>query len=246
MGDYISRDVARDKLYSTCKAGRIIAVLLLLFSLIYAAIVGVTIAGVELPPVLKDLLYMAAPTLGDERLALGVFTAKALILFLASIILILMFSKISKTEDAFRYGQMRQLRFVGFMMMLLAIVPTLAGNGVKVYDAIQAGEQPLSTIVIQPDAMCFIAGLVMFMTARALAAGSNLHNEDESFYGATSEPEDINSEFDGVPDLSQVTTAVPLAPEPAMAPEPVPEQESDGPATMAAPTDGLDVMPDQL
>lgn len=247
MGDYISRDVARDRLFSTCKAGRAVAILILLLSFVYGAIVGITIAGVELPPVAKDLLYMAAPTLNDERLALGYFTAKALILFLSAIILILMFSKMARTEDAFRWGQMRQLRFVGCMMMLLGILPTLAGNGVLVYDAIMANEQPLNVINIRPDVMCFIAGLVMFMAARALAAGANLFNEDDAFYSATSEPEDLGSEFEGVPDLSNVTTAMPLAPEPSStgAAEPIAEQPSDGPADMAVPQDGLDILPDQ-
>ena len=246
MGDYISRDVARDKLYTTCKSGRIIAVLLLLLALIYGAIVGITVAGVELPKVAQDLLYMAAPTLADERLAIGVFAAKAVILLLASIILILMFSKISRTEDAFRYGQMRQLRFVGFMLMLLGIVPTLAGNGVKIYDAIMAGEQPLAAIVIQPDTMCFLAGLIMFMAARALAAGANLGYEEDSYYDEG--PEELNSEFEDMPDLSHPQTAMPLTSDAGStaAAEPVPEQASDGPATMAMPQDGLDVLPDQL
>ena len=210
MADYVGREVARERLHGACKAGRIFAVLLLFLAIGYGAVVAIVITNIAVPKVVLDVLYRFAPTLNDQRLAIGDFSAKSLILLLASIISIVMFTKVSRSGDAFRVGQLKQLKFVAFLLMLLGIVPSLAGNGVKVYDAIQAGQQPLSVIWISPDTMCIIAGLLMFLAARMLVAGANLGVEQELLYAEDPVADGREPDFVDVPDLANVPTAAPL------------------------------------
>lgn len=211
MADYVSREVARERLHDACKAGRIFAVLLLLLGLVYGGIVAVLIMNVELPKIVFDILYKAAPTLNDQRLAIGDFAAKAILLVLISIISLVMFGKISKSGDAFRVGQLKQLKFIAFLFLLLGIIPSIAGNGVKVYDATQTGVAPLSVISITPDMMCIVAGLMMFLAVRVLVAGANLAVEDDMLYGGDPSVGEREPDFVDVPDLSNVPTAAPLA-----------------------------------
>lgn len=210
MADYIGREVARERLQGACKAGRIFAILTLLLALGYGAVVAIVITNVEVPTIVLDVLYKVAPTLNDQRLAIGDFAAKGVILLLASIISIVMFSKVSRSGDAFRVGQLKQLKFVAFLLILLGIVPSLAGNGVKVYDAIQAGVAPLSVISVNPDAMCFVAGLLMFLAARVLVAGAKLGSEEALLYAEDPVADGREPDFVDVPDLANVPTAAPL------------------------------------
>jgi hypothetical protein len=200
-------------LHGTCKAGRIFAVLLLLLGLVYGGIVAILITNFEVPKIVFDILYKVAPTLNDQRLAIGDFAAKAILLLLIAIISLVMFGKISKSGDAFRVGQLKQLKFIAFLFLLLGIIPTIAGNGVKVYDAIQAKVAPLSVISITPDAMCLIAGLMMFLAVRVLVAGANLVDEEDMFYAGGSVSDEREPDFVDVPDLSNVPTAAPLGPD---------------------------------
>lgn len=210
MADYVSREVARERLHGACKAGRIFAVLVLLLAIGYGAVVAIVITNVEVPKVVLDVLYKIAPTLNDQRLAVGDFAAKSFLLLLISIISIVMFSKVSRSGDAFRMGQLKQLKFVAFLLMLLGIVPSLAGNGVKVYDAVQAGQAPLSVIAVNPDAMCIVGGLLMFLAARMLVAGANLGSEEELLYAENPVADNREPDFVDVPDLANVPTAAPL------------------------------------
>ena len=213
MADYVSREVARERLNATCKAGRIFAVLLLLLGLGYGAVVAIVITNVAVPKVVLDVLYKVAPTLNDQRLAIGDFSAKAILLLLISIISIVMFSKISRSGDAFRMGQLKQLKFVAFLVFLLGFVPPLAGNGVRVYDAIQADKAPLSVIHVSLDVMCIVGGLLLFLAARVLVAGANLGNEQELLYASDPVADDREPDFVDVPDLANVPTAAPLTPD---------------------------------
>jgi hypothetical protein len=213
MADYVSREVARDRLHGTCKAGRIFAVLLLLLGLGYGAVVAIIITNVAVPKVVLDILYKVAPTLNDQRLAIGDFSAKAILLLLISIVSIVMFSKISRSGDAFRLGQLKQLKFIAFLVFLLGFVPPLAGNGVRVYDAIQAGESPLSVIHVSLDVMCIVGGLLLFLATRVLTAGANLGTEEELLYASDPIADDREPDFVDVPDLANVPTAAPLTPD---------------------------------
>ena len=207
MADYVSREVARERLRKACKGGTIVSVLLLLLGLCYGGIAAIVGLDVKLPfEFMYSFLYVVVPTMSDATLALAECTTKAVLLLLMGFIGILLFHKAAKTGEAFRTGQLRQLKFIAFLMILLGFLPTLVGNILKVALSIQSGGQALAVMSFAVEPMCILAGLFMFAAARVLAAGSYLGSQEEELasdpYVAAAEPD-----FAGVPDLGSVPTA---------------------------------------
>ena len=211
MADYVSREVARERLRKACKAGVIVSALLLVGGLCYGGVAAIIATNTRLPEFLVNFLYLVIPTLSDTLLALVECTTRAVLFLLIGLLGILMFRKMSKTGDAFRSGQLRQLRFISFLLILLGFLPTVAGNIAKVIAAIQRGGSPMTVMSFSFDAMCIVAGLFVFMAARALVAGSLLGTQEQQL---AADPTTVTSvpNYDDVPDLTRVTTAVATEP----------------------------------
>ena len=207
MADYVSREVARDKLRQACKGGTIVAALLLIVGLFYASIAAIVGLNVRLPfEFMYSFLYVVVPTMGDATLALAECATKAVLLVLMGFIGLLLFHKVAKTGEAFRTGQLRQLKFVAFLTILLGFLPSLVGNIVKVALSIRSGGQAMAVMSFAVEPMCIMAGLLLFAAARVLMAGSRLGSQEEELaadpYATAPEPN-----FTGVPDLGSVPTA---------------------------------------
>ena len=207
MADYVSREVARENLRKACKGGTLLSVLVLLLGLCYGGLAAIVGLNVKLPfEFMYTALNVVVPTLSDATIALAECATKAVLLVLMGFIGILMFRKVSKSGDAFRAGQLKQLKFVAFLSILLGFMPTVVSNILKVVLAVRAGGQPLAVMSFAIEPMCILVGFVMFAAARVLVAGSRYGSQEEELasdpYVAAPEPD-----FAGVPDLGSVPTA---------------------------------------
>ena len=223
MADYVSREVARERLRKACKMGSIASVLLILAALASGGIAALVGLGVRLPfEFMYDVLYALVPNMGDAVVATSECATRAVLFFLMGLFGLLMYRKMSKTGDAFRLGQLRQLKFQCLLIILLGFMPTLVGNIAKFIVAILEGTMPFAALYFEVDAMCVLGGLLAFLAARVLVAGAVLGRQEEEV--ATSVPvADVPApDFTGVPDLANVTTAAPVmgstAPAPVMDP----------------------------
>lgn len=207
MADYVSREVARERLRKACKGGTILSVLVFLMGLCYAGIAAVVGLNIKLPfEFMYTVLNVVVPTMSDATVALAECATRAVLLVLMGFVGMLLFRKVSKTGDAFRTGQLRQLKFVAFLSILLGFMPSLVSNIIKVIFAFRAGGQPLAVVSLVAEPMCILVGLFMFVAARVLVAGSRLGSQEEELasdpYVAAPEPD-----FADVPDLGSVPTA---------------------------------------
>lgn len=209
MADYVSREVARERLRKTCKLGRIVSVLMLLAGLVMggvAAYIGLDVKG---PEFVQKAIDFVAPQAQDQLLAIVELGTTAVLFFLIGLIGILMFRKIAKTGDAFRLGQLRQLKFEAFLLMLLGFLPTVAANVTRAVLAFQAGSSPLAGIDLAVDKMCVVAGLFAFIAIRPLVAGSLLGTEEEDLEMIDPVTTKPAPDYKDVPDLAHVPTASP-------------------------------------
>lgn len=210
MADYVSREVARERLRKACKAGSIISFFLLLGGLAYGGIAAIIALNIRLPfEFMYTFLHLIVPTMADTTLALAECGTKAALLFLIGLLGMLMFRKVNKTGDSFRTGQCRQLKFIAFLAILLGFLPSVVGNALKVATAIQLGNPPMAVMSFVVEPMCIVAGLFMFMATRMLVAGSLLGHQEEEF-SATSMVDQGEPDFMDVPDLAHVPTATPV------------------------------------
>ncbi len=205
MSDYISREVARERLRKTCKAGSIVSVLILLLGLFHAALVAIVFLGVQLPEVVANVQDNLVAM--DETYAgLANIGVRAVLFFLVGLVGTLMFGKMSKTGDAFRAGQMRQFKFIAVLLTLLGFLPSLVANGVNVFFAFQEGRDLFENFHLEASKLCILAGIFMFVVARVLVAGAVLGKQEEDLAGVPGiNPTDPS--YAGVPDLGNVSTA---------------------------------------
>lgn len=210
MADYVSREVARERLRKACKLGTIASLIVLLAALVYAGITAIVVTGYALPDIVQKVIDFIAPRLSevDANTSIAENGTKAALLLLIAIIGLLMFRKVSRTGDAFRARQLKQFKFIAFLIVLLSFLPSLVANGIRVALAIQAGSPFLSVIDIVVNRMALAMGLFMFVALRMLVAGAMLGSQGGYVEGEPSEPD-----FASVPDLSNVPTAVPVADE---------------------------------
>ena len=204
MADFVNREVARERLRKACKMGTFVSVLLLLAGLAYGGIAALVYTDTRVPQFVATALYMIVPTLGDTLLATAECATKAVLFFLIGLVGILLFHKVAKTGDAFRLGQMKQLRFIAVLLTLLGFLPSLVGNGIKIATALRSGHSALAVMSFAVDAMCIVAGLLVFFIARMLVAGANLGRMEDQ--GAPA-PVATDTTFSSMPDLSQVPMA---------------------------------------
>lgn len=210
MADYVSREVARDNLRKTCRGGKILSAIVFLAGLLYAGIAAVIALDIALPfEFLYTALYVIVPTMADSMLALADCATKAFLLVLMGFLGLLMFGKISRTGEAFRPGQLKQLRFLALLTILLGFLPTLVGNGVKIALSIRQGSMALTTMSFAVEAMCILAGLLLFMACRVLVAGANLDVEQNELEQSIPSYDASEPDFADVPDLGSMPTAVP-------------------------------------
>ena len=205
MADYISREVARERLRKTCKAGSLVSVVSLLIGLIHFAFVALLYLGIQLPEVVVTLRENMIAI--DETLAsLVAAGVKGVLFFLVGILGMLMFRKMSKSGDAFRAGQMRQFKTIAVLTTFLGFLPTLVKNGIMVFFAFQAGQPLFDNLHFDVSKLCIFAGILMFVMARVLVAGAVLGKQEDDLAGVPginpTEPT-----YAGVPDLSHVPTA---------------------------------------
>lgn len=179
MTDYIGREVALDRLRKACKAGTIASVLLLLTGLFHAGIAALIFTNVKLPDFVWSVLYVVVPTMSNTTLAFAECVTKAILFVLMGIIALLMFGKMSKTGDAFRTGQLKQMRFISILVILLGFLPTLVGNGFMIAEAIRKGGSPMAVMSFAVNGMCVIAGLLMFFVTRVLVAGGVVKDQGD-------------------------------------------------------------------
>lgn len=211
MADYVSREVARERLRKACKGGTFVSVLLLLLGIGYGGIAAIIGLNVKLPfGFLYSALYVIVPTMSDAALALAECATKAVLLVLMGFFGILMFHKVAKTGEAFRVGQLRQLKFVAFLTILLGFLPTLAGNLVKVIYSMQQGGPALAVMSFAIEPMCIVAGLMLFMGCRVLVAGSRLGTQEEAMADIDPQYNAPEPDYADVPDLGSVPTATPV------------------------------------
>ena len=210
MADYVSREVARERLRKACKSGTIIAVILLLLGFLYAGIAAAVWFNVAIPVFLVDALRMVIPTWDESTMAVAECGTKALLFFLMGLIGILMCRKVTKTGLAFRLAQLKQLKFVSFLMILLGFLPTIVVNVLKTVLAFQAGTPLFTNLSIVTEPMCILSGLLMFMAARILVAGAALSEMEDELYASDPISSSPEPSFAGVPDLSSVPTAQPV------------------------------------
>lgn len=207
MADYVSREVARENLRKACKGGTLLSAIVMVLGLFYGGIAAIVGFNVKLPfEIMYTALNVAVPTMSDATIALADCATKAVLLVLMGFVGILMFRKVSKTGDAFRVGQLKQLKFVAFLSILLGFMPAVVSNILKVVLSVRAGGQPLAVMSFAIEPMCILVGFVMFAAARVLVAGSRYGSQEEELssdpYVAAPEPD-----FAGVPDLGNVPTA---------------------------------------
>jgi len=210
MADYVSREVARERLRKACKWGSIASFVVLLLAFLYAGITAVVVTGFVLPEIVDKVMNFVVPGLSeaDPNSAIAENGTKAVLLLLVAIIGLLMFRKVARTGDAFRMGQLKQFKFIVFLITLLGFLPSLVANGVRVALAIRAGVPFLPLIELTVNRMCLAMGLFMFIALRVLVAGAQLGTQEGTVFGDPSEPD-----FASVPDLSHVPTAIPVSDE---------------------------------
>lgn len=216
MADYVSREVARDRLRKACKLGKIVSVLLLLAGLAFGGIAAVVGLEVSLPSFVETAIGYIEPRLAgvkpgstDMLAAIAEVGAQALLFFLIGLVGILMFRKIGKTSDAFRMGQLRQLKFEMFLLTLLGFIPTIAANVTRAVIAFQQGTSLLAGIDLHVDVMCVIAGIFAYVAVRPLLAGVLLGTEEEELELIDPTAASPEPNYSDVPDLAHVPTAVP-------------------------------------
>lgn len=206
MSDYVNREVARDRLRKACKAGTIVSVLLVLAGILYGGIAALIFTKTAVPRVVAEALSYVVPNMGDMTLAVAECACRAVLFFLLGLVGLLMFRKVAKTGDAFRLGQLKQFKFLAFMVFLLGFLPTLVANGAKIFVSVRSGMAPFAHLSFAIDATCIIGGLFLFVASRVLVAGAVLASQADNPSGAyvpsVSEPD-----FADVPDLANVTTA---------------------------------------
>lgn len=209
MADYVSWDIARDRLHSACKAGIILSVLFLLLALLYAGIAALIFINVKLPDIVWSALYVIVPTMSNTTLALADCATKAALFLLMSIVGILMFSKVKKTDEPFRTGQLKQMRFLAVMLVLLGFLPTVVGNAVVIIEAMRKGGSPMAVMSFDANGMCIIAGLITYYAVRMLVAGSVLQSAVRPVLGsATTTTQSLDSSTAAAEDyLSTSTTS---------------------------------------
>lgn len=209
MADYIGREVARERLRKACKRGKILALLVLLVGLVYAGVAALIAMDVKVPDVVYDVMLVIEPLMNNKVLAVADSGTRGVILVLIAIVGLLMFGKIAKTGDAFRIRQLKQLRMIAILLILLGFLPTLVGNGVNVYLALSEGNALAGNMSFAIDALCIGIGILLFSVARVFVAGSVLNSQEEliasdPIAGGMTEPN-----FANVPDISSMTTAIP-------------------------------------
>ena len=205
MADYVSREVARERLRKACKLGTIASLVVLLAALAYAGITATVVMALHLPEIVERAMNIIVPgvTEADPNSAAAENGTKAVLLLLIAIIGLLMFRKVSRTGNAFRLGQLRQFKFIAFLIVLLGFLPTVVTNGIAVAMAIRSGVPFLPLIDLTVNRMCLAMGLFMFVALRVLVAGALLGSQESSAIDDPGEPD-----FASVPDLSNVPTAV--------------------------------------
>ena len=211
MADYISREVARERLHKACSRGKILAFLVLIVGLVYAGIAAVIAMDVKVPDMVYDAMLVIEPLMANKVLAIADSGTRGFLLVLIAIICLLMFGKIAKSGDAFRTRQLKQLRLIAILVTLLGFLPTLVGNGVNIYFALSQGKALTGNISLSIDALCIGIGILLFTIARVFVAGSVLSSQEALFAsdpvaGSMTEPN-----FSNVPDISSMTTAIPAA-----------------------------------
>lgn len=206
MSDYVNREVARDRLRKACKAGTIVSVLLVLVGILYGGIAALVFTKTAVPRIVAEALYFLVPAMGDTTLAVAECGSRAALFFLLGLVGLLMFRKVAKTGDAFRVGQLKQFKFLAFLVILLGFLPTVVANGTKAVIALRSGLSPFAALSFAFDVMSIIGGLYLFMVARMMVAGAVLASQADvpsgGYVPSTPEPD-----FGDVPDLSNVTTA---------------------------------------
>lgn len=210
MADYVSREVARERLRKACKTGTIVSLIVLLAGLAYGGIAALIFTNTKLPDLVYSALYVIVPTLSDTMLATVECATRGVLFLLIGLFGLLMFRKVNKTGDAFRAGQMRQLKFVASLTVLLGFLPSVAANIAKIALGMRQGGSPMAMMSFAIDAMCIVAGIFMWSAARMLVAGAVLGRQEEEM--SLVEPTTTTSpvpDFGDVPDLANVTTAVP-------------------------------------
>ena len=207
MAERVNKEVARERLRRTCKAGIIVSVIVLLLGLCYAGMAACI--GMGFYPTfqfLRSAMYLVVPTMDDMVLGATEAGTKALLLFLMGLFGILACSKISKGSEPFRLRQLKQLKFVALLTLLLGFLPTLVADLVKIGTSLQAGRPALAVLSYSVEPMCVLVGIVAFVAARILVAG-----------GVYEQAEDVTPAFDGgasqvlpdVPDVSDIASRIP-------------------------------------
>lgn len=186
MAENVSWDIARDRLHSACKAGIILSVLFLLLAMLYAGIAALIYMNVKLPDIVWSFLYVIVPTMSNTTLALADCVTKAALFLLMGIIGILMFRKVTKTDEPFRTSQLKQMRFLALLLVLLGFLPTFVGNAVVIIEAMRKGGSPMAVMSFDANGMCIIAGLLMYYAVRMLVAGSVLQSATRPVIGTAS------------------------------------------------------------
>lgn len=206
MADYVSREVARERLRKSCKLGTTCSVILLLCGLAYAAVVALVVTEIPVPRFVSNALYVVIPTLSDPLIAEVECAVRALLFLFMGLVGILMFRKVTKTGDAFRLGQLKQLRFLAILVFLLGFLPTVAANVAKMVVALRSSNSPLAVMSFAVEPMCIIGGLFLYVVARMLVSGAVLGHQEQL---VQADPTAVTDEpsFAGVPDLSQIPTA---------------------------------------
>ena len=209
MADYVSREVARERLHKACRGGSAVSAIALIAGLLYGGIAALIALNVKLPfEFMYTALYVIVPTMGDTVLALADCATKAVLLVLTGFMGLLMFRKVGRTDDAFRPRQLKQLRFIAFLSILLGFLPTLVGNAIKVALALQKGGLATATMSFIVEGMCVLTGLLVFMACRVLVAGANLSTQQEGLEQSGPVPGASTPDFEDVPDLGHMPTAV--------------------------------------
>ena len=217
MADYVTREMAREYLRKACRSGSIVSVLLLFIGLFYGAVAGVIAAKVTLPAFVNNILLVLVPAMVDPTLALAECACRALLLLLAALMGILMFKKVGRTGEAFRAGQLRQLKFMALLMILLGFLPTVAGNCLKIAMRVRDGGSFITNMSFAVEPMCIIMGIVMFVAAGMLVAGANLGVQEDGMVGVDPVTTSPAPDYADVPDIASMPTAAPLVdvPDPA-------------------------------
>ena len=214
MADYVSREVARDRLQRACKAATIVSVLVLLLGLFFAVIAAVLALNVALPfQVMYTAIDMVIDSIDDVVLGTAEAGTKAVLFFLMGLFGILACRKIDKTGEAFGLRQLKRIKFVAFLTVLAGFLPTLVADIAKTVFAFREGTPLFMDLSIDVEPLCILVGLVMFMLMRVLVAGSLYESQSDELLAEQPKAEIAEPDYSGVPDIASVTTATPLVQE---------------------------------